>query len=321
MHGVIHTDNSWEFWEDVSRNHNNSGLLHIDPKHMESTDGQKKNRWDFDSVCPIRICRTMVGRCDAMSLFFMFSFETLNIHEQMGKLRTERRYDPQFRGPTFPFGSEIFNPPISTRDESKLRQISSEVLEVCLSDVLWTESAAGQAWHTPKEWKTTLHQTSTSKDSKIKKWDFKSWRTIFRVATVQKRQEGPHRHTLQPGSILFDFGWRYQCMPSRRRSISGSYFVATSCLNREKYMRAKAQTCYQRNWDEYLDIEQEHIINNHWHVDSERPQSRSWIGLTIFTVLKTPPPDGHLRAGERLTEIRATFWAWWHQARGMVENV
>ena len=117
----------------------------------------------------------------------------------MGKLRTERRYDPQFRGPTLPFGSEIFNHPIYTRDESKLRQISSEVLEVCLSDVLWTESAAGQAWHTPEEWKTTLHQKSTSKDSKRKKSEFKCWRTIFLVLTVQKRQEGPHRHTSNPG--------------------------------------------------------------------------------------------------------------------------
>ena len=47
-----------------------------------------------------------------------------------GKLRTERRYDPQFRGPTLPFGSEIFNHPISTRVKSKLRQISSKVVEV-----------------------------------------------------------------------------------------------------------------------------------------------------------------------------------------------
>ena len=317
----MHTDDSWEFWEDVSCNHNNSGLLHIDPKHMESTDGQKKNRRDFDSVCPIRICRTVAGRRDAMSLFFMFSLKHLIFMSRWENSVRKEDTTHNFVGQLYPLDQKDLI--IQFTQETKASFVKSAqkssryVYRMCFERRVPLDRRGTRRRSERQRCIRSLRQ----KIQRERSGEFKCWRTIFPVANGSKKTGWSTSSHLQPGSILFDFGWRYQCMPSRRRSISGSYFVATSCLNREKYMRAKAQTCYQRNWDEYLDIEQEHIINNHWHVDSERPQSRSWIGLTIFTVLKTPPPDGHLWAGERLTEIRATFWAWWHQARGMVENV
>ena len=55
-----------------------------------------------------------------------------------------------------------------------------------------------------------------------------------------------------------------------------------------------------------LDVLQEHQIDEYWHADGERPLSGSWVGFARFTILKKPPPDGHMWAGERLTKIQST---------------
>ena len=43
-----------------------------------------------------------------------------------------------------------------------------------------------------------------------------------------------------------------------------------------------------------VDIQQEDNIDDQWNVDSERPSSGSWFGITKFTVLKNPPLEGHV---------------------------
>ena len=51
--------------------------------------------------------------------------------------------------------------------------------------------------------------------------------------------------------------------------------------------------------NENLDISQEHKI--------DEPQSGSWLGFTMFTIVNEKLPKGFLWTGERLTKIQATI--------------
>ena len=45
-------------------------------------------------------------------------------------------------------------------------------------------------------------------------------------------------------------------------------------------------------------------FDDSWNVNEEQPLSESWIGFTRFTLLNTPPPEGHTWAGRRLTKLQ-----------------
>ena len=61
-----------------------------------------------------------------------------------------------------------------------------------------------------------------------------------------------------------------------------------------------------RHMQKNVDILQEHKIVDYWNVDGARQLSATWIGFTRFTVLKKPPPAGHMWARERVTKIQTT---------------
>ena len=77
--------------------------------------------------------------------------------------------------------------------------------KVCSLDKPWTRGAVGREmdlWQMRKNWKKTLHQMSTSKDSKKKKWGIPNVGEQFMFPcandSVTFAEDGPSRHTTKP---------------------------------------------------------------------------------------------------------------------------
>ena len=178
-----------------------------------------------------------------------------------------------------------------------------------------------------KNWKTTLHQKSTSKGSKKEKRKSPKLEnnSHFPVLMVQSNCLKMVRIVILPsvddisGCLLgeeddgSDLAKELKDATEAKHDcwrISGSFISRHHVTNREYFLCFEKIISFSINLHSCCPT-----LNRIWTcykntkptIVGERRSSGSWIGFTIFTVLKKPPPERHMCAGDRLTKIQITF--------------